>query len=195
MIGLFCYKGQTKTTYMKTITFLFCLTALLACNKNMKEESKNSKLVWADNVWSTLPLEADTVWEGTDFTNASNTFDREKLVSSITKAVLAGKLKAYSDFPNKALSVKEVQNILVKWDSTATCEDPNNPGVFISAPIKMEIDSWSIPYIKFNEKIELDTLTYTLSKKTSYITLFNYKRTEKGETVGIKKLFDVQFNE
>ena len=161
----------------------------------MKEESKNSKLVWADNVWSTLPLETDTVWEGTDFTNASNTFDREKLVSSITKAVLAGKLKAYSDFPNKALSVKEVQNILVKWDSTATSEDPNNPGVFISAPIKMEIDSWSIPYIKFNEKIELDTLTYTLSKKTSYITLFNYKRTEKGETVGIKKLFDVQFNE
>ncbi len=161
----------------------------------MKEESKNSKLVWADNVWSTLPLEKDTVWEGTDFTNASNTFDREKLVSSITNAVLAGKLKAYSDFPNKALSVKEVQNILVKWDSTATSEDPNNPGVFISAPIKMEIDSWSIPYIKFNEKIELDTLTYTLSKKTSYITLFNYKRTEKGETVGIKKLFDVQFNE
>ncbi|MES2284453.1 MAG: hypothetical protein V4547_02110 [Bacteroidota bacterium] len=180
---------------MKTTTVLLLSVALIACNKNTNEEPKKNNLLLAENVWSILPIETDTVWSGSDLTNAANKFDREKLITSITHAVLAGKLKAYSNYPDQELSVKEVENILVSWDSSATTEDPNKPGTMITSAIKYELSVSSIPYLKFNEKIEMDTLTYSLSKKVSYATLYIYKSTETGETKGARKLFDVQFND
>jgi gliding motility associated protien GldN len=34
--------------------------------------------------------------------------------------------------------------MLVSWDSSATTEDPNNPGVFISAPTKNEVTTLNV---------------------------------------------------
>ncbi|MGZ6519889.1 MAG: hypothetical protein ACXVED_20065, partial [Bacteroidia bacterium] len=92
-------------------------------------------------------------------------------------------------------SAKEFENLMVSWDSTAQVEDPNNPGVFISAPTKNEITAESISQLKFDEKIELDTVSYTLIKKVLGITFFTYKRDFDGNILGYKKLFDVRFDE
>jgi hypothetical protein len=183
-----------KTNTASLLTTLSILSILFACNKAPVEETKNNKLVWAENVQSSLPFETDTIWDQSDLTNASNKFDRKKLISSITKAVLAGKIKAYRDFPNEELSAADVDHILVKWDSTAHIEDPEHPGTFISAPIKMEITSQNMPFIKFTEKIEFDTLDYSISKKVSLVSLYGYKCTETGATIGAMKLFDVKLN-
>lgn len=180
---------------MKKTALLIIISSLVACNNKTSEDPKSNNLLLAENVWSTLPLETETVWEKSDLTNAANKFDREKLIGSITGALLTGKLKAYTNYPNQELSLKEIENILVSWDSTNVTEDPLKPGTMTISPIKYELSAMSFPYLKFNEKIELDTLTYSISKKVSYATLYIYKSTETGETVGIKKLFDVKFND
>ena len=72
--------------------------------------------------------------------------------------------------------------------------EATQPGTFVSAPIKSEITSWNIPFIRFTEKIELDTLDYSISKKVSLVSLYVYKFTETGATKGTMKLFDVKLN-
>ena len=183
-----------KTNILLPITSVYIISLIFSCKNPSLKEPANSKLLWAENVQSSLSLETDTIWDQSDLTNAANKFDREKLISSITKAVLAGKIKAYRDFPNEELSPKDVDHILVQWDSTAHIEDPKNPGTFVSAPIKSEITSWNIPFIRFTEKIELDTLDYSISKQVSLVSLYVYKCTETGATKGTMKLFDVKLN-
>ncbi|OFY87548.1 MAG: hypothetical protein A3F72_20940 [Bacteroidetes bacterium RIFCSPLOWO2_12_FULL_35_15] len=178
---------------MKKITILLLFISLLACNKNTKEETSNTKVLWAENVQSTVPMERNTLWTKEDWETVYN-YDKEKIFTSITNAVLSGKLKAYIDYPGTAFSVKEFENILVQWDS-AQVEDINNLGTFINASVKSEITSDDIVQLKFNEKIELDTVSYTLNKKVSFVTFVSYKYDNVGEILGLKKLFDVKLND
>lgn len=185
---------------MKNIAFIFLIAAIAACGEKKEPEKAQEKaadnnLLWSENIQTILPLEQNTFvfWAGSDTTNAGASFDQEKIFLSIKKALRSEKIKAYADYPNKELTTVEVEHILVQWDSTAQVEDPNNPGSFVSAPLKMEV--YDIPKLYFHETIELDTLTGVLSKRVNYITLYTSKRTENGETVGTIKLFDVKFNE
>jgi hypothetical protein len=179
----------------KYILFLFIGTAI-SCNDNKRQEPKeNTKLIWSESIQTILPLERDTMWDGSDLTNVTSKFDEEKIFSSITNGVLAGKLKAYRNYPEEMLSIDDIKNILVKWDSTKSAEDPDKPGTFEKVVVKEEISADRIAQIKFHEKIELDTISYTFSKKVSYISLYAYKTTEKGYTVGIRKIFDVKLND
>lgn len=184
---------------MKYSLLLFISTILFACNKAEVKEvaSKNNNLVLAEDIQTILPLEKDTswAWGSSDFTNISANFDPEKIFSSITKSILSGKIKAYSDYPNKELTVNEVSKILVSWDSTAMIEHPDHPGTMVSAPLKTEITAWDVPQIRFHETMELDTVTNILHKRVSHLTLYAFKASEKGEIIGLKKLFDVKFNE
>jgi hypothetical protein len=178
----------------KTIILsLFCISIFFACNKKQETSTaeKNNGLVWAENVTTIMPMEIDTLWDQTDFTNAANKFDRRKLFNSIIKGVMNRKLKAYSDFPQGELSLKDIEHILVQWD-TVNIQD--STGKWMPAAVKNEIESGKIPAIQFNETIELDTLSYAINKKVSYITLIVYKFTETGVVVGKKKLFDVKLN-
>lgn len=176
------------------ILSLFCISLLYACDKKVENSAieKKQGLVWAENVTTIMPMETDTLWDNADFTNASNKFDREKLFNSITKALINGTLKAYSDFPKGELSTKEIENILVKWD-TVKIQDPAT-GNWMAAPLKEEISGWRIPVIQFNETIELDTMNYSINKKVSFITLIVFKMTETGVVIGKQKLFDVKLN-
>ncbi|MCE3280138.1 MAG: hypothetical protein K0S44_2329 [Bacteroidetes bacterium] len=176
------------------ILSLFSISLLFSCDKKEEKSGseKNNGLVWAENVTTIMPMERDTLWDKADFTNASNKFDREKLFNSITKAVMNGKLKAYSDFPQGELSLKDVEHILVQWD-TLEVKDPET-GISSIAPVKNEIGSQRIPYIQFNETIVLDTMKYEIIKKVSVVTLIEFKMTESGDIVGKRKLFDVKLN-
>lgn len=159
---------------MKQITILLLFTTLVACNKNAKQDISNTKVVWAENVQSIVPMERDTLWTKEEW-DAVYKYDKEKIFKSITNAVLSGKLKAYADYPGTPYTVIEVSNLL--------------------APDKKEVTSKDVVQLKFNEKIELDTVSYTLSNKVSYITFLSKKYNEDGELLGLKKLFDVKLNE
>lgn len=184
---------------MKKITPLFFIVTLFACNTAPVAETDtkkdNNSYVWSDNIQTILPLEKDTSWDGSNLTNAAVNFDQEKLFASISKALLAGKIKAYDNYPDKELTIAQVSKILVSWDSTATAEDPNKPGSFVSAPMKFELTGWNVPQINFHETIELDTVTNVLTQKVSYITVYLTILTETGKAIGTKKLFDVKLNE
>lgn len=182
---------------MKKTAILLLFTALLACNKNTNQETKNTKVLWAENVQSNVTLVRDSLWSEYDWYSAYK-YNKGEIFSSITQAVYSGKLTAYYDYlsyPLSVITVKEFNNILVQWDSTAVVEDPNEPGTMIFAPIKMEIVPDDIVQLRFNEKIELDTLSYILIKKVSSVSIFANKTNDYGEVVGIKHLFDVKFND
>ncbi len=180
---------------MKKIIVLIALTTtLFACNKPAAEETNKNTLTLAENAYTVLPLETEQGWSTSSQLNADNKMDRKKIFSSLIDAVLAGKLKAYLNFPESELTANEVQAILVQWDSTHTVEDPNNPGTMISAPMKYEISASNTTQLIFNETIMLDTVSYAINKKVSYVTLCTSKMTNTGEIIGIKKVFDVKMN-
>ncbi|MFL5765734.1 MAG: hypothetical protein ACJ77K_17440 [Bacteroidia bacterium] len=182
-----------KATFIPMVIF----AALAACNTKTEAPAaagKNNELVVGEGVQTILSLEADTSCAYLDPVNIRNKFDREKLFKSIIRSVVDGKMKAYRNFPDGELSVKEVQGILVQWDSTAQVEDPEHPGTFVSAPIKMEISSANTPQIRFHETIALDTLTGKIDQKISYLTLYTYAVDREFNVNGVKKVFDVKLN-
>jgi hypothetical protein len=181
---------------MKSLLPVTAIALLLSCNKPETPSSANT-LVWAEDIQTVLPMESDTIsgWPCSDFTNAKTDYDKHKLFNSITAGILSGKVKAYMNYPNDILTVDQVKHILVEWDSTIQVEDPNNPGTFIYAPVKMEVTPEYVPLLKFHEKILLDTVTYSLKRELAYITLYTYKTNSRFQVDGSKKLFDVKFNE
>ena len=189
-------KKYLKPYSMKKTALLFILTGIIACTNTTTKtpETNSNNILWAETVKTILPMERDSAWNEADW-KAAYKYDKEKMFRSITRGILAGKIKAYRNYPDFQFTPKDFQNFLVQWDSTATVEDPNNPGVFIAAPIKTEITPESVMQLKFDEKIELDTMNYTLAKKVSMVTFFGYKYNELGDILGIKKLFDVKLND
>lgn len=179
---------------MKKISLLLlCVTTgFIACTNNTNHETKNN-LVLAENVESIVPLVPDTTWDEQEW-KALYKYDQEKLFSTFVKGVLSNKLKAYSDVsnPQTELTTQEFTNILVAWDSSAVTEDPNNPGKMVPAPIKYELTGEDVVQIRFNEKIEIDTISYTLHKTASSVSFISYMYSETGEMLGLKHLFDVK---
>jgi hypothetical protein len=180
---------------MKKITFLLlCSTAFIACTRNTDGNDKN-KIVLAENIQSITSLVPDSAWDENAW-NALYKYDQVKLFNTIVKGVTTGKLKAYSDIsePKTELTTEEFSRIIVAWDSTARTEDPNKPGTFIIAPIKMELTGDDIVQLRFNEKIEMDTVSYTLHRTASSVAFISYMRSDAGEIVGLKHLFDVKLD-
>lgn len=157
----------------------------------------SNHLLLAENVKTVLPMESDTMTDKSDMSNATNKFDREKMISSLVGAVLNKKLKAYRNYPDGELSVADVQGILTQWDSTNMAEDPNHPGIMVSAPISFQINGSNIPHLKFNEKIELDTINYHLNQTVNYVSLYTYDidYLNGGIVKGENKVFDIKLNE
>ncbi len=186
---------------MKKNAVVLMLLALANCNLNIKaQESKNRKVLWAENVQTIIPFAygagniRDTFAWNHNFKetiissnwNAAFQYDKEKIFSTIVKAVLSGKLKAYTNCPNEELTPKEFNKILVQWDTSkipmsAMTKDGSDGQIPTGTPIRKELTAADITQLKLNEKIEFDTITYTLTKKVSTITFFTYEANETGE--------------
>ena len=179
---------------MKKITILLLSTVMFACNNQKNEETKNNSLLWAENVEALVPMVQDSAWTKENWDEVYK-YDKPLIFSSITNAVLTGKLKAYSSYPDGELSVNDFKDILAKWDSTHMTQDPNNPGTMFVSPLLIKTTPADIVQIRFNEKIELDTVNYTINKKVSFVTFVGpHIDNATGEVDGLKKLFDVKLN-
>lgn len=90
----------------------------------------------------------------------------------------------------------EIEGLLVQWDSSATTEDPNNPGNFISAPVKNETTSEKISKYWIKEDWFYDKQRSVLDVRIIGLLVVIPKVSETGEDQGADKpLFWVYFPE
>ncbi len=181
---------------MKKLTFIVLCATMIACNKSAttNSDATSNGVLWASNVETLLPMVQDTLWSKENWDEVYK-YDKKAIFESMTKAVLAGKLKAYTSYPAGELSINDFKNRIEKWDSTHMAEDPNNPGTMLSAPMLLKFQAEDIAQMRFNESMELDTVNYTLNKKVSFVTFNTYKLTDDGQIIGLYKLFDVKLND
>ncbi len=181
----------------RTLIILSCV-AFFACNQKGKDEqnqAKTNSIVWAETAESDLLVNWDSTRCAKDYWDEVNKIDKSKIFNSIKNAVLNKKLKAYTWYPNGEMTIAEFNAVLVQWDSTNTIEDVNHPGTIVSAPIKFELKPEDLVELRFEEKIELDTVTYTLNRKVSVIHFVGDKLSRSGEVIGKKLLFDVKLSD
>lgn len=68
-------------------------------------------------------------------------------------------------------TVFDVENLFTRWDSTNIVDDPNNPGIYVMAPLKRETYTSDVYAIRFYEDWYYDAETFTLKKKVNGIGL------------------------
>jgi hypothetical protein len=88
-------------------------------------------------------LSRDTIFRYVRFTADSNEHLSQapygNFLTFLKKGMLEGHFPAYnSPQLTTKLSVSQLQNICVQWDTTNQVEDPNSPGIFILSPLKYE---------------------------------------------------------
>jgi len=115
-------------------------------------------------------------------------------------AVLEGDLTAFGnpaldDEFTTPLTKEEVRKMLVSWDSTHQAEDINNPGTFITVPMKTEITSEKVYQYWVKEDWFFDRQRSVMEVRIIGICPLTEKMSEDGEVVGLKPLFWVYFPE
>ncbi len=113
-------------------------------------------------------------------------------------AILNDNLKAFANpiFDDEfitPMSKIEVQNLLVKWDSTHQSEDVNNPGQYIYTPQKTEITAASIRQYWIKEDWFFDKQRSVMEARIIGICPLTEKISEGGDAVGVKPLFWIYF--
>ncbi|MCW3083625.1 MAG: hypothetical protein JWP12_991 [Bacteroidetes bacterium] len=113
-------------------------------------------------------------------------------------AILESNLTAYAnpafdDEFTTPMTREEVRNLLVQWDSTNQVEDANNPGNYITVPLKKEITSESVYQYWIKEDWFFDKQRSVMEARIIGICPLTEKKSEDGEVVGMKPLFWIYF--
>ena len=156
--------------------------------------SKNNTIVWAEKSESFIPMKRDSLWDEEEWYQ-KYIMDKEVIYNSITKTGLIGKIKVFSNYPEEELNQKQFYNIINKWDSTNIDDDINNSNMqpdFIPTRSTYTFDD--IVQIRFQEKIEFDTVSCVLTKEVNVLKFFVQNWNEYGKNVGLKKLYEVKLN-
>ncbi len=122
------------------------------------------------------------------------------LFDVLKSAVLTGALKAYAnpvfdDEFTQEMTIADVQKFLVSWDSTNQVEDINNPGQYITVPVKEEIKAQNICQYWLKEDWFFDKQRSVMEVRIVGLCPLAQKLSEDGEVVGVKPLFWIYFPE
>jgi gliding motility associated protien GldN len=94
------------------------------------------------------------------------------------------------------MTKSEIEALLVSWDSTNQVEDPNNPGTYVSAPVKNEITTSRVWKYWVKEDWFFDKQRSVLDVRIIGLCPLIEKKTETGESTGADKpLFWIYFPE
>jgi|SRR4051812_23008461 len=119
------------------------------------------------------------------------------LFDVLKTAIMNGELKAYANpvFDDEftvEMSKEEVSRLLVSWDSTQV-ENVNNPGEYITTPIKKEITAGNVCQYWVKEDWFFDRQRSVMEVRISGICPLVQKISESGEVLGVKPLFWIHF--
>lgn len=113
-------------------------------------------------------------------------------------ALLNDKLTAFSnpifdDEFTSPMTTDEVKAVLVSWDSAHQSEDVNNPGEYLTVPLKKEITASNIRQYWIKEDWFFDKQRSVMDFRIVGICPLAEKVSESGEVIGVRPLFWIYF--
>jgi gliding motility associated protien GldN len=161
---------------------------------------READVMWSKRVWRVINLKEKI--NHPLYYPTQPIADRKSLFDVLKDAALkgiGGQISCFSSTDDEfriEFTKSEIEGLLVSWDSSATTEDPNNPGTFISAPTKKETTSENISKYWLKEDWFFDKQRSVLDVRIIGLLVIIPKLTETGEDAGADKaLFWVYFPE
>lgn len=161
---------------------------------------READVMWSKRVWRVIDLREKAnfplYYPNTPILDRKSLFD--VIIDAATKdgTITCFGQPATDDEFRYDMTKSEIESILIKWDSTAQAEDPNNPGTMVSAPTKEVTSTDKVWKYWVKEDWFFDKQRSVLDVRIIGLCPLVEKKTETGEsTGGDKALFWVYFPE
>ena len=157
---------------------------------------REGDLMWSKRIWRVIDLKEKM--NHPLYYPTEPTVCLKSLFDVFKSAILTGDLKAFAnpvfdDEFTREMTKEEVANLFVSWDSTHQIEDINNPGQFITSPVKSEITAGDISRYWIKEDWFFDKQRSVMEARIVGICPLINKLSEDGEVLGVKPLFWIYF--
>jgi gliding motility associated protien GldN len=161
---------------------------------------READVMWSKRVWRVIDLREKInqplYYPSSPILDRKSLFDVIKDAAQKDGTITCFDQALIDDEFRYEMTKSEIEKKLVKWDSTKTAEDPNNPGTFIAAPTKDEISSDKIWKYWIKEDWFFDKQRSVLDVRIIGLCPVVEKKTETGEsTGGDNPLFWIYFPE